>query len=359
MLNGKLRMVCVAKKIGAYVIALSAVFFIVPVSAMSASSDAPAPWRYSLYFENDAFFKTDYLYTNGVKLSAASPSAYTWEALGHLPDKVMPIVKAFPLINELEQQYSLMFSMGQVIYTPEDTDRTEPMPGDRPYAGAAFLECGLNALGTSRLTSVGVTLGMAGPHSYAEETQTTIHELIGSNIPGGWDYQIRDTAFLNLSIENSWHYLLFGHPNWFSLEVLPMAGVGLGNAFTFMHTGLQVRAGWNIPNDFGENLIRTGVSKVAYNDTNTSKQEGVSRFSCYLFAGADGQMVAYDLMLDKNRYDYPYTIKSEPLRHTTGWGIGATYGRFGLSFAHVYRSKEYKAQRSGQTYGTLRLSVAY
>ncbi len=352
-------MVCSRIKICVYLIAVIFLGLFVPVSAMSASPDESDPWRYSLYFENDAFFKTDYLYTNGIKLSAASPSASTWEALSHLPDKVMPIVKAFPLINEHEQQYSLTFSMGQVIYTPEDTDRAEPMPGDRPYAGAAFLECGLNALGANRLTSVGVTLGIAGPHSYAEETQTTIHEVIGSNIPGGWDYQIRDTAFLNLSIENTWHYLLLGHPNRFGLELLPMAGIGLGNAFTFAHTGLQVRVGWNIPHDFGENLIRTGVSKVAYNDINFSEQEGASKFSCYLFAGADGQMVLYDLMLDKDRYDYPYTIESEPLRHTTGVGIGITYGRFGLSFAHIYSSKAYKEQPNGQTYGTLRLSVAY
>ena len=108
---------------------------------------ASSPWRYSLYFENDTFFNTDYLYTNGVKISASSPSEATWEELGYLPEFVLPFVKSLPHSNRGKDSYSLTFSMGQLIYTPEDTDRTEPVPGDRPYAGIGFLECGFNALG--------------------------------------------------------------------------------------------------------------------------------------------------------------------------------------------------------------------
>lgn len=346
-------------KIYVYFIAMIFLGLFVSVSAMSVASDESAPWRYSLHFENDAFFKTDYLYTNGIKISAASPSASSWEELGYLPKKVLPLVKKLPLINSDIDHYSLTYSVGQVIYTPEDTERAEPSPEDRPYAGAAFLECGLNALGGNRLTSAGFVLGIAGPHSYAEKTQTEIHELIGSNIPGGWDHQIRDTPFVNFSYENSWHYPLLGRPRKLSMEAIPMAGFGIGNAFTFAHTGFQVRLGWNIPFDFGENLIRTGVSKVAYNDSQTSGNPDSSPWSGYVFAGADGQMVVYDLTLDKNRCDYPYSVKSRPFRYTVGSGIGIRYGRYGLRFAHVYGSSSIKGQHNGQAYGTLHLSMAY
>ncbi len=170
-------MICSRKKFCVYFIAMLFIGFVVPLSATSASPDVSAPWRYSLFFENDTFFNTDYLYTSGIKISAASPSASSWEELGYLPKKVLPFVKKLPLINSDIDHYSLTYSMGQVIYTPEDTDRVEPSPEDRPYAGAAFLECGLNALGGNRLTSAGFVLGIAGPHSYAEKTQTEVHGL--------------------------------------------------------------------------------------------------------------------------------------------------------------------------------------
>ena len=206
---------------------------------------------------------------------------------------------------------------------------------------------------------MGVTLGVAGPHAYAEETQSTVHEMIGSDIPGGWDFQIKDTPLINITLEESWHYQLLGQRDRLSLEAIPMAGFGIGNALTFAHAGMQVRLGWNIPFDFGENLIRTGTSKVAYNDAQTATRINLSQWSGYLFGGVDSQMVVYEVTLDKRRYDYPYDISGKPFRYNVGGGIGLSYGRYGFSFAQIYRSKTYQTQKSGQKYGMIRVSVAF
>lgn len=37
-------------------------------------------------------------------------------------------------------------------------------------------------------------------------------------------------------------------------------------------------------------------------------------------------MVVCDLTLDENRYDYPYSVKSAPFRHTVGSGVFDTGG---------------------------------
>lgn len=82
-------------------------------------------------------------------------------------------------------------------------------------------------------------------------------------------------------------------PEWglSAMDMIPNLGAGLGNALVNAHGGIQVRLGWNLPDDFGTNLIRPG------SDTNAPAVDGTSelrhRFGIHAFAGADARWVIH------------------------------------------------------------------
>ena len=123
-----------------------ALFF---AQALSAATE-PAPSHgthgthgtHGVYLENDLFGGTDLYYTSGVKISWSSAD------LQNLADSpyASPFLGLFnllPYVNEKAYQKNLLFSLGQNIYTSEDTSTSELITIDWPYAGYVYLELGV------------------------------------------------------------------------------------------------------------------------------------------------------------------------------------------------------------------------
>jgi len=60
-----------------WAVSLVALLDLVPAVAMAGELTANDAQTFTVYFENDAFFGTDNLYTNGVRLSWTSPDLET------------------------------------------------------------------------------------------------------------------------------------------------------------------------------------------------------------------------------------------------------------------------------------------
>jgi hypothetical protein len=99
--------------------------------------------------------------------------------------------------------------LGLMAFTPSDTLVSEVQPNDRPYASLLFVsngrvsvDAGNRAAWTSSLT-VGV-LGL----SLSERLHSTVHELVGSESPKGYDHQIsaggEPTARYTLARQKLW-----------------------------------------------------------------------------------------------------------------------------------------------------------
>jgi len=231
-------------------------------SAFCDDVNRSSPWIYSLYFENDTFFQTDYLYTNDLRLSAASSLADSWENLDILPAWTLPHVDALPFVNNPGTYKNMTLSMGQMIYTPMDTDTPDLSESDRPYAGLAYFSLGFCERDLKNFTSIEFIMGIVGPHSYAEDTQKSVHKWLGQDTPHGWDHQVDDELIFNLGLERRLRWGPHYKPSGFGMEWIPSMGMGLSNAITHVHSGLQLRMGWNLPQDFGENIIRLGISSA-------------------------------------------------------------------------------------------------
>ncbi len=89
----------------------------------------------TLTVENDLFSGEDRNYTSGIRATYLDVSSDFPELARNLAD-VMP---GF----EINDTSSLFYSLGQNIYTPQDTTQRNPDPNDRPYAGYLYGSMGM------------------------------------------------------------------------------------------------------------------------------------------------------------------------------------------------------------------------
>ena len=81
--------------------------------------------------------------------------------------------------------------LGLMAFTPRDIVSREPLRNDRPYASLLFVSNGrvrVDAIDRNAWSS-SLTVGVLGL-SLSERLHTTVHELVGSELPRGYDNQI-------------------------------------------------------------------------------------------------------------------------------------------------------------------------
>ncbi len=339
---------------------LCALLLVIPVPA--AAGDGPAPgkaWTFSFYFENDLFSGTDRNYTNGVKLSWVSPDLSSYREGGGLPEWAVPWVLKLPFINTPGLQRNVALSLGQSMYTPEDTARRTLIRDDRPYAGWTYGGIAFHSKNESRLDTIEIQAGIVGPHSYAEETQRLVHELRGIDVPAGWDHQLEDEPGLVLICERKNRVLDKRRPGGLGVDAITHLGAALGNVSTYANAGLEIRTGWNLPADFGDALIRPAGdtnAPVSARDPRLLQRGG---FSLYAFGAVSGRLVLHDIFLDGNTFTGSHSVDKEALVADLCAGLCLVYGRFKVSYAQVLRTREFERQGEHHTFGSVTLSVSY
>lgn len=313
---------------------------------------------YSIYVENDKFLAgTDRRYTNGVKLSALASNVRQFTGR-EVPAPVRWISRRLSRFVARDEIPKLGLSLGQNLYTPEDTKTFAYQPNDRPYA--AWLYAGvsfqnyrppLNAYGdarTPRLDILEVNLGMVGPWAFGEEFQNGYHRVINAERANGWDHQIRNEPGLNIIFERKWRYRTGDliAPSW-TADFIPHAGFSLGNVFTYANAGFEARFGYHLPGDFGTNLIRpTG-------DSNPLER---FPFNAFFFGGVDARAVGRDITLDGNSFRASPSIDRE-------WGVADFVGglaigthRWQFTYSQAIRTREFKGQADNQGFGSVSIT---
>ncbi len=311
---------------------------------------------FTIYFENDWFGGTDENYSNGVKLSWLSADLTDWGQTGWRHS----FLSALPFVNRPGTQKNFGFSIGQNMYTPQDTGASVPDPDDRPYAGWSYVEFSFVSKDTVRADIVSIQLGIVGPSSGAEALQDMIHEWIDDEKAQGWDYQLEDEPGINLIYER--RYRLASRLLWDSVgvDLIPHGGFSLGNVQTYANLGATARFGLNLPSDFGVALARggaIGASPIDDLDPRVSPERAASLF---LFIGAEGRAVARDIFLDGNTWKDSASVDKEPLVADLMAGFGLIAGRWQLTGTFVHRTKEFETQPDPWShFGSLTLSVAF
>jgi lipid A 3-O-deacylase len=348
-------------------VSLKALLYSGLVSSGLMGASAPAlaadPWTFNAYFENDLFGGTDDNYTNGVRFSWVSPNLDNYNDDERLPLWLRRINAQFTPLYPVPESYSdqvmrkLIFTVGQEMYTPEDKERKTVDPDDRPYAGWLYFGFGYHARTNNQMNSVEVNLGIVGPHSYAHETQDFIHELRDIDTFAGWDNQLDDELGVQVIFERKDRVLANFYTPSLQYDVITHYGGSLGNVQTYANAGVEYRLGWSLPDDFGTSSLRPGGDNSAPGNRDPRLKYKARGF--HGFVSLDARAVAHNIFLDGNTFSDSHSVDKEYFVADAAFGFAWVYDRWKVSYAHVYRTKEFRTQEKAQKYGSISVSYSY
>ena len=330
--------------------------------AASAPLDA-GPQTYSVVFENDLFGDSDAQYTNGVKLSWMSPNL---KALDGAPDVHRWLAHAIHGLNAFERAvvgdsdraFNIGFTIGQLMFTPNDTQAVRLVKDDRPYAGWLFGGLSLVSKNDRVADTFDVQFGMVGPASLAEDAQELIHDLRGFDTPCGWQNQLSNEPAFLLYYERRWRLFDGRLYRQLGYDFIAHAGAAGGTVAVYGAGGGELRAGWNLPRDFGTALIRPGGDANA--PVTVSGAGGHGRgFGAYGFAAFGGRVVGRNIFLDGNTFEDSHSVDK---KHAVGdliLGASVVLDGVKLSYAQVFRTREFDGQERRHNFGSVSLSVSF
>lgn len=312
----------------------------------------------SITEENDSIgnpFGThqDRHYTQGLKISLFGGDDF-------MPGLTNALNVFFPKWGIRPQASDLgLILLGQNIYTPNDLTNRAPIKTDRPYAGwlytgAIYQRRGDYAPNLATMENFEINVGVVGPDSIAPNAQETIHRWWFSNdVPLGWNQQIKNEPGLVLKYERLWR--LSPTPTTARyIDVIPRIGGDLGNVFTFATGGAMMRVGYNLPPDFGMQII----------DSPGSVNGGLTRrkpwFFGYAFGAVDGRAVGRDITLDGNSFQSSASIPKNTLVADVSWGFALqVIPHVEIAYTHVTRTEEFRGQDGNDIFGSLTIKGKY
>ncbi|MCC2545836.1 lipid A deacylase LpxR family protein [Hymenobacter sp. BT175] len=309
-----------------------------PAAAQKADSVAVSPERGVAYtFANDAFFRTDYYFTQGMSLNVVLP------LLRHLPTRHLLLSGRAPARSAYGLQ---LFYDG---FTPLRIQDAGIRYGDRPYASyiyASLYRAATDAGRQQRLTSA-LDLGFIGPKAGAKAFQTNLHELLGAPRPLGWDYQIQSDVVLGYAVGFEKQLAAAGK----AAELIGRTRASLGTLNTFAEAGLLLRVGKMNPY-FSSLLGMAGAG-----------QRTGSKVQVYGQGEVQGRLVGYNAALQgglfarKSPYVLPGSAISRGVARATT-SLVLAYGGVSLKTSAVWLTPEFKNARS-HAWGQLDVRVAF
>jgi len=326
---------------------------LVSTPAMAQDQPSPPPDTHSyitLQFDNDFFGGSDRHCTNGMRAAYLSPE-------GAVPGLIRKAGEIVPLFHA-SQNMRFSVSIGQNIYTPTDISLSDPPTDDRPYGGWLYTGIGLVSDDGTWQDKMELDVGVVGPYSLAEETQTNWHRIFGFQQPKGWKYQLKNEPGATLYYEKS-RRSLYEFPlsglipiEHLGVDATPHVGLALGNVFTYGAAGITFRFGDDLPADFGPPKIRPNLPGSDYFELHDS-------FGWYFFGGVEGRLVARNIFLDGNTFESSRSVDKNPVVADFQAGVALTFSRARLSYTHLWRTPEYIGQRAFDNYGSVALSMRF
>jgi hypothetical protein len=329
----------------------SALGFFAQSDAFAADGVAPidlpiAPkreWAASVRWENDTFGGTDKFYTDGVALGVSHTG----------PSWMDPLADLLPWG---EGRRTVGYDVTQGMFTPSDTKRSVPDPKDRPYAGVLAFGLTLHVENGASYHGLKFVTGVVGPWSLAKEAQDKVHDLIGDDRSHGWDEQLHNEPIFNLAYEYRHKFQLAGNHEQWAVQASPIAGGWLGNMLIQGQAGGFVRAGYNMPDDFGPSLVR-GMGFMPPPRRDVQSQSSDWGFSVY--GGSVANLVLRDITLDGNTFKDSPSVDKEFFVPAAGIGMSAGNRRFQASFSYIFWGKEFEGQQDYSKFGSLSISYFF
>jgi hypothetical protein len=298
----------------------------------------------NFFIENDADFRTDEAYTHGASITALFLRKDIRDTIFHIP-----------FTDYKKQDNYISFAYAQKIYTPQDLESSELIEDDRPYAGYSYIQTALHQSYNHSLKSLTFQIGLVGPSTGMESVQKTIHDIIGSPYPQGWEHQLGDELTIQLNYDET-IYIKTKDIYSYKSVVIPNYGFELGNASTKVYTGALFRIGNYIPDDYGSLPLNSN----SYNKIPLEKsyQPAKGWNFCFNFS-LKANLIARDIFLDGNSNRESHSVDKNNFTINGGYGFSLFYNNFSMDYMHTHTSKEFKEQDYYTGYGSFIFSYYF
>ncbi len=331
---------------------------VAPVARAGDETSASNHWRTTILEENDSLYThTDKHYTQGLRISALSPpiaaanwanGLYDWERI-------------FPTAFALNGTRRAAVFIGQSIFTPVNIDIKPPDPRDRPYAGWLYSGVSLLEARDDQLQNLELDLGVVGPGALGKQVQNDWHQFVGIHQARGWSSQLQNEPGLVLSYERLWRvpvpFLSWGSDGVENgIDIVPQLGGSTGNIFTYGEAGALLRIGRHLEADYGPVRIRPSLSGTDYFDPSHLDDD----IGYYIFAGAEGRVVARDIFLDGNTFRQSPSVEHKTFVADLQAGLSVFWSRhMRVDLSVVRRTDEFVGQIRQDIIGTAALAVSW
>jgi hypothetical protein len=287
----------------------------------------------ALVSQNDAYnfwipvaTRPDREYTNGVELALALDAAPLWR-------RVFPGLPTCAGTDPAAACLSTRIRAGQKIFTPR-VEAASLLPGQRPHAGWLYVAAAGSVERERLRRTAEVEAGVTGPPSQAERVQTAFHRMAGFEEPQGWDGQLRTEPGVVLRIGEESVVAQAAPGGVRVAELVPEWGLAAGNVRTAAHAGARVRAGYRVPHPW----------------------RPAPGAALYASASLRGDLVLRDLFLDGNTFRDGPRVERIPGVRELRYGGGLRLGRVGAEYQVVHRTRSYRTEPEGHTYGSFEIT---
>ncbi len=320
-----------------------------PESADDLVTDSWRVRHVQLIWDNDGAYvkpysESDRHYTNGVRLDLAlDPSARFEDGVREFADGILPMRDA---------KVAAGIVIAQHIYTAYDISLKNPPPGSRPYAGYLYAGFYVQRANDRVHDHAELDLGVVGEAAGAEGVQTFIHSVVPSQVkPEGWGTQLSNEFAFNLRLQRSWKFDK-AEIGCLELDAIPRVAVDLGNVFVRASADATIRAGYNLPDDFGPPRLL---------GTSDATAQWLGDWGAYAFARAGARAVAHNIFLDGNTFSDSASVDKNHVVGELTFGLVARYKLLELGYSVTWLTEEFSTQGNGDAYGSafIRLSVRF
>ncbi len=304
------------------------------------------------YWDNDSrsgtlFRDADRHYTSGIGLSGA---VRTQEKRGFA--RWMD-----SLTFEAERQ-AVGIATGHLLFTPEDLTRTDVIRNDRPYAAYAYGGVFLQRQRGDHFEHLELDLGIVGPSALGEEVQTSIHENFAGELPRGWDNQIPDEPSIQATYRRKWRLgehgrrIQDGEWDW---EVIPHVALTLGTLQRHFETGATLRAGWNLPDDFGPGRLGEPISATGL--------PVMEQATIYGFTAVAVRIVEFNAFVEGSQFNESHGVSAETFVGEFRVGVSGAWralgGELEATYSLNFLTDEFDRQSTDDVYGSLVLAFRW
>src|SRR5262245_24357753 len=148
------------------------------VSRATAETREPRGVTWTVEWANDAVFHSDNQFSNGFFVHMSGPAVQDWAQARGTPAFGKRMAAWFLPQDRDGMWLREAWSVGQIIQTPNDLSRSDPIPDDVPYGAILAIQNAWMAYDDRNLHAFGWLYGVVGPAAQGEPVQKGFHRII-------------------------------------------------------------------------------------------------------------------------------------------------------------------------------------